>query len=60
MSDLERMGATMGLPEQEGEMSLLTGSVPVECIKNYQKRCDFVYQRAWQTDLCLPWVWSLP
>lgn len=37
MSDLERMGATMGLPEQEGEMSLLTGSVPVECIKNYQK-----------------------
>lgn len=37
MTDLERMGAEMGLPEQDGGTAVLTGGVPVSCIRNYQK-----------------------
>ena len=40
MMDLERMGAEMGLPEQEGDMSVLAGGVAVACIKNYQKEIN--------------------
>ncbi|MCD8240889.1 MAG: NYN domain-containing protein [Lachnospiraceae bacterium] len=37
MSDLERMGAVQELPDQAGGMAVLSGSVPVSAIRNYQR-----------------------
>ncbi len=37
MSDLERMGAVQEPPDQAGGMAVLTGSVPVAAIRNYQR-----------------------
>ena len=36
MSDLQRMKGSFGQPEQDGEMSVLTGSVPVIEMRDYQ------------------------
>lgn len=37
MSDLERMGAVQESPDQADGMAVLTGSVPVAAIRNYQR-----------------------
>ncbi len=37
MGDLQRMEATFGSPQLEGEMSILTGTVPVSCFQNYSR-----------------------
>lgn len=36
LSDIQRMHGTFGQPEQEGEVSVLTGSVPVVEMRDYQ------------------------
>ena len=36
MSDMQRMHGTFGTPEQDGEMAVLTGSVPVITMQDYQ------------------------
>ena len=37
MSDLEKMNAAFELPQTEGDMAVLTGSVPVAAVRDYQK-----------------------
>ena len=36
MTDIGQMFGTVQGPEQEGEMSILTGTAPVSCMQNYQ------------------------
>ncbi|MCR5160329.1 MAG: NYN domain-containing protein [Lachnospiraceae bacterium] len=36
MTDIGQMYGTVQGPEQEGEMSILTGTAPVSCMQNYQ------------------------
>lgn len=37
MSDVEKMNGSFGQPELAGEMSVLTGTVPVSTMRNYQQ-----------------------
>jgi small GTP-binding protein len=40
MADIEKMGASFGQPELDGEMSILTGTVPVASMRNYQQELN--------------------
>jgi small GTP-binding protein len=40
MADIEKMGASFGQPELDGGMSILTGTVPVASMRNYQQELN--------------------
>lgn len=38
MSDIQKMKGTFGAPEQDGDMSILTGTAPVSTMRDYQSQ----------------------